>query len=169
MIDLLATGLDARSALNEVVAEAQYIEFRQLCLVDSSGRGAAYSGANALGRHSTLVGSDCVSAGNLLASDGVPDAMVAAFEARPGDHLGDRLIAALQAALEAGGETGPVHSCGFVLVDRVPWNVADLRVDWADDDPVSELAALWEIYRPQLDDYVQRALDPSKAPSYPGR
>jgi uncharacterized Ntn-hydrolase superfamily protein len=57
----------------------------------------------------------------------------------------------------------------LVLVDRVPWNVADLRVDWADDDPVSELAALWEIYRPQLDDYVQRALDPSKAPSYPGR
>jgi uncharacterized Ntn-hydrolase superfamily protein len=67
----------------------------------------------------------------------------------------------------AGGETGPVHSCGLVLVDEVPWNVADLRVDWADDDPVSELEALWEIYRPQLDDYVQRALDPLKAPGYP--
>jgi uncharacterized Ntn-hydrolase superfamily protein len=93
--------------------------------------------------------------------------MVAAFEARPDSPLGDRLIAALQAAVAAGGETGPVHSCGLVLVDRVPWNVADLRVDWAEDDPVSELAALWEIYRPQLDDYVQRALDPSKAPSYP--
>ena len=169
LLDLLAGGVDARSAMNEVVAEAPYIEYRQLCLVDSSGRGAAYSGAKALGRHSTLVGTDCVSAGNLLASDDVPGAMVAAFEARPGDHLGDRLIAALQAAVAAGGENGPVHSAGLVLVDRVPWNVADLRVDWAEDDPVSELAALWEIYRPQVDDYVQRALDPSKAPSYPAR
>jgi uncharacterized Ntn-hydrolase superfamily protein len=75
----------------------------------------------------------------------------------------------LQAAVEAGGEAGPVHSAGLVLVDSVPWNIADLRVDWAEDDPVSELAALWQIYRPQLDDYVQRALDPSKAPGYPAR
>jgi uncharacterized Ntn-hydrolase superfamily protein len=169
MLDLLAGGLDSRRAMNEVVAEAPYIESRQLCLVDSSGRGAAYSGAKALGLHSSQIGIDCVSAGNLLASDDVPRAMVAAFEARSESHLGDRLIGALQAAVAAGGEAGPVHSAGLVLVDRVPWNAADLRVDWAEDDPVSELATLWEIYRPQLDDYVQRALDPSKAPSYPGR
>jgi uncharacterized Ntn-hydrolase superfamily protein len=169
MLDLLAGGLDARSAMNEVVAEAPYIESRQLCLVDSSGRGAAYSGAKALGLHSSQSGIDCVSAGNLLASDEVPRAMVAAFEARSESHLGDRLIGALQAAVAAGGEAGPIHSAGMVLVDRVPWNVADLRVDWAEDDPVAELAALWEIYRPQLDDYVQRALDPSQAPGYPER
>ena len=169
MLDLVANGLDARKALDSVVAEAPYIEYRQLCLVDAAGRGAAYSGANVLGLHSTRVGTDCVSAGTLLASEDVPQAMAAAFEARPGSHLGDRLIGALLAGVAAGGEAGPVHSCGLVLVHDVPWNVADLRVDWADDDPVSELAALWEIYRPQLDDYVQRALDPSKAPSYPVR
>jgi uncharacterized Ntn-hydrolase superfamily protein len=105
----------------------------------------------------------------LLASDDVPSAMVSAFEARPGDHLGDRLLGALQAGMAAGGETGPVHSCGLVLVDKVSWNVADLRVDWAEDDPIAELATLWEIYRPQLDDYIQRALDPSKSPGYPVR
>src|ERR1700682_5236637 len=49
LLDLLAGGVDARSAMNEVVAEAPYIEYRQLCLVDSSGRGAAYSGAKAVG------------------------------------------------------------------------------------------------------------------------
>lgn len=167
MLDLLAEGIDARSALDQVVAEAPHIEYRQLCVVDAAGRGAAYSGESALGRHSTGIGTDCVSAGNLLASEDVPGAMVAAFEARPDSHLGDRLIGALQAAVAAGGEAGPVHSSGLVLVQHVPWNVADLRVDWANDDPVSELAVLWEIYRPQLDDYVQRALDPSKAPSYP--
>ncbi|GAC1476212.1 MAG: DUF1028 domain-containing protein [Candidatus Dormibacteraceae bacterium] len=167
MLDLLAKGLPARGALDEVVAEAAHIEFRQLCLVGTAGHGAAYSGAKALGRHSSRIGTDCVAAGNLLAAEDVPGAMVKAFDARPGSHLGDRLIGALQAAVAAGGEAGPVHSAGLVLVHDVPWNVADLRVDWAEYDPVSELAALWEIYRPQLDDYVQRALDPSKAPSYP--
>jgi uncharacterized Ntn-hydrolase superfamily protein len=169
MLDLLAKGRDARNALDDVVAEAAHIEYRQLCLVDAAGLGATYSGAETLGRHSTRIGIDCVSAGNLLASEDVPAAMIAAFQARPEIHLGDRLIAALQAAVEAGGEAGPVHSAGLVLVDSVPWNIADLRVDWAEDDPVSELAALWQIYRPQLDDYVQRALDPSKAPGYPAR
>jgi len=167
MLDLLAKGNNAPTALDKIVAEAPHIEYRQLCLVDSTGRGAAYSGANTLGRHSTRIGTDCVAAGNLLASEDVPGAMVAAYEASSGSHLGDRLVGALKAAVAAGGEAGPVHSSGLVLVDEVPWNVADLRVDWADDDPVSELEALWEIYRPQLDDYVRRALDPSKAPSYP--
>lgn len=169
MLDLLAGGHDAYSALDEVVAKAPHIEYRQLCLVDKEGRAAAYSGAKTLARHSTRIGTDCVAAGNLLASEDVPAAMVAAFEAGPDSHLGERLIRTLQAGLAAGGETGPVHSCGLVLVDEVAWNVADLRVDWAEDDPVTELAALWELYRQQLDDYVQRALDPSTAPSYPVR
>jgi uncharacterized Ntn-hydrolase superfamily protein len=169
MLDLLAEGTDARSALDAVVARAPHIEYRQLVLIDAAGRGATYSGANTLGMHSTRVGTDCVAAGNLLASEDVPGAMVVAFEAAAAGHLGDRLISALQAGIAAGGEAGPVHSSGLVLVHEVPWNVADLRVDWAEDDPISELVALWEIYRPQLDDYVQRALDPSQAPIYPSR
>ena len=36
----------------------------------------------------------------------------------------------------AGGEAGPVHSAGMLLVDNVSWPVADLRIDWHDDDPV---------------------------------
>lgn len=169
MLDLLAGGHDAHRALDEVVGKAAHIEYRQLCLVDAQGRAAAYSGAKTLGRHSTRIGTDCAAAGNLLASEDVPAAMVAAFEAGPDSDLGDRLIGALKAAVAAGGEAGPVHSSGLVLVDKVPWNVADLRVDWSEDDPVTELAALWELYRQQLDDYVQRALDPSTAPSYPVR
>jgi uncharacterized Ntn-hydrolase superfamily protein len=52
------------------------------------------------------------------------------------------------------------------LVDKVPWPVADLRIDWTEDCPIEALAKLWEIYQPQLDAYVARALDPSTAPSY---
>ncbi|MEM8775923.1 MAG: DUF1028 domain-containing protein, partial [Pseudomonadota bacterium] len=92
-------------------------------------------------------------------------AIVAAFEASTG-HLGDRMISALRAGRAAGGEAGPGHSAGLMLVDRVPWPVADLRCDWTDDCPIEAVAAAWEIYKPQLNAYVQRALDPSAAPSY---
>ena len=107
-----------------------------------------------------------VAAGNLLAHDGVPAAMMAHYAAsRPG-RLGERLIGAMQAGLDAGGEAGPVHSTGLKIAAHVPWPVADLRVDWHDADPVGELKKLWAIYAPQLDDYVTRALDPTTAPSF---
>lgn len=101
----------------------------------------------------------------MLANDGVPAAMVATFTTSTG-HLGDRLIGAMQAALDAGGEAGPIHSIGMRLVRDVAWPIADLRVDWTEGDPISELAALWARYKPQMDDYVTRALNPSAAPSY---
>ncbi|MFD0933746.1 DUF1028 domain-containing protein, partial [Methylobacterium trifolii] len=66
----------------------------------------------------------------------------------------------------AGGEAGPVHSAGLMLVREVAWPVADLRVDWTEDCPIAALATLWDLYRPQLDAYVTRALDPTAAPSY---
>ncbi|MBW8834340.1 MAG: DUF1028 domain-containing protein, partial [Burkholderia sp.] len=41
-----------------------------------------------------------------------------------------------------------------------------LRVDWADDDPIGQLDGLWRAYRPQMQDYLTRALNPTAAPSY---
>jgi len=91
--------------------------------------------------------------------------MVAAFLGSEG-HLGDRLLGAMRAALKAGGEAGPVHSAGLQLVDKVSWPVADLRVDWTEGCPITELAAIWDVYKPQLGAYVTRALNPEAAPSY---
>jgi len=92
-------------------------------------------------------------------------AMVEAFKKGAGEHLGDRLVTSLATGLAAGGEEGDVKSAALVLADSVPWPVADLRVDW-DDDPVGELAALWRLWKPQLADYVTRALAPDAAPSF---
>jgi len=68
-----------------------------------------------LGIHTEFKSKDAAAAGNLLANDTIPEAMVTAFHNASG-HLGDRLIAAMRAALTAGGEAGPVHSAGFLLV-----------------------------------------------------
>jgi uncharacterized Ntn-hydrolase superfamily protein len=165
LLDEVSKGMSARSAMIRVLREAGNLEYRQLTVIDRFGDTAVHSGEHVLGRHATAQGEDCVAAGNLLASDDVPQDMVAAFEADPSRELGDRLITALQAAKAAGGEEGPVHSAGMVIVADQAWPLTDLRVDWA-DDPIDQLEALWRLWRPQAAAYVQRALNPAEAPSY---
>lgn len=164
-LDLMARGLDAEQALAALLDGYETAPWRQIVLLDSQGRAAIHSGAHALGIYATAKGRDCAAAGNLLANTSVPERMVAAFEASEG-HLGNRLLAAMQAGLLAGGEAGPVHSAGLYLVRNVSWPIADLRIDWAEEDPLGELAKLWAIYKPQLEDYVTRATNPVAAPSY---
>jgi len=164
-LDLMASGLSAPAAVAAVRAEGRFMDYRQVLAVDASGQGAIHSGPKALGIWTDAAGENVISAGNLLANGDVPRAIVAGFLAAPG-HLGDRLIAALRAGLAAGGEAGPVQSAGLMLVDKVSWPVADLRCDWTEDCPIAAVAAAWEVYKPQLDDYVQRALNPGLAPSY---
>jgi uncharacterized Ntn-hydrolase superfamily protein len=165
-LDLMAAGLPAEAAMERLKAEAPHLDYRQIALVDGGGGTAHFSGARTLGIHHAAAGGGVVAAGNLLSSKKVPEAMVAAFDRSAGLPLGDRLIAAMQAALEAGGEAGPVHSAGMLLAREVPWPVADLRVDWTEDCPVAALGALWRRWAPEMDAYVTRALDPSGAPSY---
>ncbi len=164
-LDLMAGGLSASDAIEEVRRRGAFTEYRQVLAIDTSGRTAIHSGPNSLGIWTQAQGQDVASGGNLLANDGVPAAIVAGFTASAG-HLGDRLIAAMRAGLAAGGEAGPVHSAGMMLVDKVSWPVADLRCDWTEDCPVEAVATAWDVYKPQLDAYIQRALDPRAAPSY---
>ncbi|MEL6279454.1 MAG: DUF1028 domain-containing protein [Pseudomonadota bacterium] len=164
-LELMARGASAAEAVETLVRTSEHMAYRQVLAVDTAGGSAIHSGASALGVWAEAKGPDVACGGNLLANENVPQAMVESFAGSSG-HLGDRLIAVMKAALSAGGEAGPVHSAGMKLAHDVPWPVADLRVDWSDDDPIEELARIWDIYKPQLGDYVTRALDPSQAPSY---
>jgi uncharacterized Ntn-hydrolase superfamily protein len=164
-LDLMQAGASAEQAIAVLQSSRPHMEFRQVLAVDGQGGSAIHSGPRALGTWADARGADVACGGNLLADAGVPQAMVDAFLASSG-HIGARLLTAMQAALDAGGEAGPVRSAGLKIVDRVSWPVADLRVDWTEDCPVAALGSLWAVYKPQLNDYVTRALDPSAAPSY---
>lgn len=164
LLDALAKEMPADQALHSATDSRQHIDYRQLLVIDASGRTAIHSGQQVLGIWAEAQGKDCASGGNLLANPGIPAAMIAGFETS-GGHLGDRLIAALKAGLAAGGEAGPVHSAGLKIADKLDWPLVDLRIDWS-DSPIEALETAWEIYRPQMFAYVQRAQDPTTAPSY---
>ena len=165
LLDLLAQGRSAGEAMAQVVAQAAYIDYRQLMVVDAQGRVALHSGTRILGVWATAQGGGVVAGGNMLANTSVPQAMIDGF-GTSGD-LGDRLVAALKAGRDAGGEAGPVHSAGLLMVGTQSWPMADLRCDWLDDgDPVEAVARAWAVYAPQMPAYIQRALDPREAPKY---
>ena len=164
LLSLIDDGVDVRAALDAVSHSTPHIRFRQLGLIDSRGNTGVYTGDGVLGCFASAEGKHCVATGNLLASEDVPAAMIHAFENSNGD-FGTRVLGALVAGLDAGGEAGPVHSAGLLLGGKPSWPLAELRIDW-DDDPISAMLAGWEVYRPQIDDYVTRAYDPEAAPSY---
>jgi uncharacterized Ntn-hydrolase superfamily protein len=166
LLDLMQDGLTAREAIDKLTKDRPHIDYRQLTAVDKHGNSASWSGTHILGTWSVSEAPDCVAAGNLLEDRFLTETMTASFNANAGQHLAERLLRALEAGLEAGGEEGPVHSAALLVVHDQAFPLVSLRVDWDDDNPIGSLRKLWEAYRPQMGAYLQRAIDPTKAPSY---
>ena len=170
----LAAGAPAEVALAAVMTDRPHSDYRQVAVVDLAGNVAHVTGAHILGTNAGASGADmgvgtgtgCVAAGNLLSSRDVPTAMVASFSAGADLHLADRLLTALQAGIDAGGEEGPTHSAALLVAHCNSWPLVDLRVDWTEECPGLVLRRLWDAYEPQMEAYNLRALDPSAAPSY---
>lgn len=166
LLDLMEQGLSASDSIQTIIRGRPHIEYRQLTAVDRHGNSASWSGRNILGTHGVSEQRDCVAAGNLLKSAQLPKVMTDTFAANASQHLAERLLLSLEAGLESGGEEGPVHSAALIVHHEQAFPLVNLRVDWADENPIRVLRKLWEDYKPQMGAYLQRAIDPTKAPSY---
>lgn len=164
-LDLLQQGYGASATLDILVKARPFSEYRQLALIDRLGHTAHHSGSGVLGTNNVVEGRDCIAAGNLLSTPDVPVQMVKAFEASSGEHMAERLLQGVEAGLAAGGEEGDVKSVGIKVCHQHDWPICEMRVDWH-DEPIAELRRVWQAYEPQMADYIQRALDPTDAPSY---
>jgi uncharacterized Ntn-hydrolase superfamily protein len=163
-LDALEKGHSAAEAVQKILQTNPFKSYRQVLAVDNTGQTFIHSGREVLGIWNELAADNCAAAGNLLANDGIPAAMVERFKSTQGE-LGDRLMAALASGLAAGGEAGPVRSAGLKIADKLTWPYVDLRVDWS-DRPIEDLALAWAVYKPQADAYVDRAMRPGAAPSF---
>ena len=162
VFERLEAGDSAAEAVAAVMDGRAHADYRQLAVVDAVGRTGHFTGAHILGTNRVVEGDHCLAAGNLLRTVDVPAAMVAGFEADPDAHLAERLLA----GLAAGGEEGSVHSAALLVHHEQPFALVDLRCDWDDVDPVAVVRNLWTDYQPQMQPYLDRAVDPSAAPSY---
>ncbi len=165
-LELLSGGYRPEAVLRAFERTEENFEYRQVALVNAGGVTAVHSGSQAAGLCGTAQGEACAAMCNRLSDPGVPDLMVEACLRTEG-MLADRLIAALRAAVAEGG-AGTVHAAGLLVAEREPWPLVDLRIDWTEGDPVAELDHLWHLWRPQMRNYRDRALDPASAVEPPG-
>jgi uncharacterized Ntn-hydrolase superfamily protein len=155
-------------ALQQVLAEDEGRETRQLGLVTADGRAAAFTGSECLDWAGHRVGAGFAVQGNILAGEAVVDDMARAFETTVGP-LVHRLVAALEAGQAAGGDKRGQQSAAVVVertgarsesregIDRV----CDLRVE-DHEAPIGELRRLvgiwtsWDAVRRANSLYEQR-------------
>ena len=164
MIDHLAAGEQPEAMMRALEDSDANLRWRQLAAIAADGRAAFFNGSKIISVAKGRVGRDCVAIGNILRTVEVVDAMVESFEANEAETLAERLVRAIEAGLAAGGELKQVKSAGLLVVHRESFPYVDLRVDLS-AQPLAELRFLWELYRPEAETYVVRAVEPDKAPT----
>jgi uncharacterized Ntn-hydrolase superfamily protein len=149
---LLAEGASPERAVSTVLATDPGRETRQLGIVAADGRAAAHTGADCLAWAGHRVGDGYAVQGNILAGEDVVRAMETAYVHSTGS-LPERLVTALEAGQEAGGDVRGQQSAAVVVerlgaaarsregIDRI----CDLRVE-DHLEPIAELRRLVELW-----------------------
>jgi len=146
-LKLLKAGYSPQTALEIMLKKDQDREKRQVIIIDAQGRTAAFTGRENVEWNGHMIGKDCVVAGNMLTGSRVVETMLETFEKTTG-KLAERLLKALEAGQEAGGDKRGRMSAAL-LVAGIQWMsetrpVLDLRVD-VHDDPVVELRRIYTV------------------------
>lgn len=142
----LRARIAAGAALDEsaaAVLEAdEGREWRQLIAIGASGRPFGFTGSETDPWSGHVLGTDCAVAGNLLISSATVEAMVAAFEASAKELLPERLLRAVEAAQQAGGDRRGKQSAALLVYATEEMPFVNLRVD-DHAEPIPELRRLW--------------------------
>ncbi|MCB2130645.1 MAG: DUF1028 domain-containing protein [Rhodobacteraceae bacterium] len=164
-IGLLNEGLSASETISRVVESSPDIEWRQLGALDGRGQSATYHGRRMYSIYTHTAGKHCLALGNILDNDQVTAAMVAAFHADPALSLAEKLLRALEAGHEAGGEVaGSLRSSALQVTGEHGIPCYDLRIDISDAKAVEDLRALYEAYKGREVALRAVALSPDTVP-----
>ncbi len=151
-LGLMANGLTAKRALIKLISEDAGSEVRQVAFLDNNGDVASFTGELCIDYAGNLTGDQFSVQSNMMLTDKVPEAMKKAFEDNIDLPLAERVLSALQAAQNAGGDIRGKQSAALIVVSGekgVPeWQdkLVDLRVE-DHENPVEELTRLLKVHR----------------------
>ncbi len=148
---LMKAGKTPAEALAGLLAADAQADRRQVAMVDIHGNVAAHTGARCIAFAGHRTGDGYSVQANLMLRETVWDAMAETFEQTRGD-LAERMLAAMEAAEEEGGDIRGRQSAAMVVVAAAssgrPWQ--DRRLDLRVDDhaePLVELRRLLTVHR----------------------
>ena len=150
-LDLMRAGKNAQEALKALLEVDQKKEVRQVAIIDRQGQVAVHTGESCISEAGHVTGRQFSVQANLMLKNTVPEAMAKAYRSTQGDLI-DKLLAALEAAENEGGDIRGRQSAAIVVVTGKPagqaWKdrIIDLRVE-DHPQPVEELKRLVKIHR----------------------
>ncbi|HYM70219.1 MAG TPA: DUF1028 domain-containing protein [bacterium] len=156
---LLEQGFSAQKVVHELVESDPHIQHRQLGVVDADGVSAAFTGSENGAWAGHLTGPGVVAMGNALVGERVVQGMLDAFERSATDDLEERLLRAVEAGRDAGGQPNGQRSSGLLVYADDPYPWVDLRVD-EHAEPIGELRRVYELYKPLREYFRVRAAHP---------
>jgi uncharacterized Ntn-hydrolase superfamily protein len=162
-LQLLAQGNKAPAVVEALVAGDPNAEYRQLGVIDDDGFIAARTGKRNRDFAGHRIGKNHIALGNVLVGPHVLDAIEGGFTARPGDALEDRLMAALEAGRDAGGQHGGQRSAAILVYGAKTFAEVNLRVD-LHREPVGELRRIYDAYKLAIPYYNLRQVDATVPP-----
>ena len=150
-IELMEKGMHPKEVIEQITADDEGKETRQVGIVDIQGRSATFTGSECSDWAGGIAGKNFAAQGNILAGAKVVDAMANTFEATKGD-VTTKLMEALAAAQDAGGDIRGMQSASLYVVkvgggygggsDRL----IDIRVD-DHKTPIEELRRILGLTR----------------------
>lgn len=146
VLEAMRGGRTAETAVRDIVSPDDGRDFRQLTALDPAGNTGGFTGASSVPFADTLCDRNIVVAGNMLEGDTVLPAMRAAFEDSTG-AFGLRLLAALDGAERAGGDSRGLRSAALLIVGN-DMSPLTLRIDM-DDHPLEALRRLYDASQSQ--------------------
>lgn len=150
-LELLEKGLSAEEVMQELLKDDEGRDYRQVGIVDSKGGSATFSGKLCFDWAGGIKGQNFACQGNILVSRETVQALADTFNNTEGD-LADRLVAALDAAQAAGGDSRGKQSAALLVVKEKGGyggfndRYVDLRVD-DHPEPIKELERLLKLYK----------------------
>lgn len=164
-ISLLKGGATAAETVSQVSASTDDIEWRQIGALDAGGAAAVYHGRRMYSIYTHTIAENCLALGNILANDHVTAAMAAAFVKDDALPLAERLMQALEAGRDAGGEIlGPLRSSALRVTGEHGLDAQDLRVDMSDRTAVEDLRKVLDAYADRGAILRDVALCPDRVP-----
>ncbi len=150
-LELLKSGLIPQQVVDSLISSDEGREFRQLAVIDTKNKPFSYTGKNCIPSAGNIVGDNFSVQANLMLNDKVWPSMEKAFRESKGP-LAERMVAALEAAQNEGGDIRGKQSAAIIVVKGKSsgkvWEdrLIDLRVE-DNPNPVQELKRLLKVHR----------------------
>ncbi|MEO8457972.1 MAG: DUF1028 domain-containing protein, partial [Chloroflexota bacterium] len=146
---LIEDGLPAERVIERVIESDRGRDLRQVGIVDHEGRVAAYTGERCIPWAGHVLGGGYVCLGNILAGEEVVKSMATAYERSDGEPMYERLVRALEAGDEAGGDRRGQQGAGVAVISDQEYAYCDLRVD-DHVDPIGELRRILNLFQERM-------------------